>query len=142
LLAERVVLVAPMTSFTFAVNAFSRELGLSHPLKARAIGEIVARFAGERELELVRCAGEMSAPLLVLHDADDRRVPAQLGRELAAVWPEARYFETRGLGHKRLLGSPEVVSRIVDFVEPLGAENQPDSGRFAVAATPPVRVAS
>jgi len=140
--AERVVLVAPMTSFTFAVNEFSRELGLSHRLKARATGEIVASFGGERDLELVRCASEMHTPLLVLHDEDDRRVPTQLGRELAALWPRASYFETQGLGHKRLLGDSEVVSRIVDFVEPSGVEIQPESGRFGVVTTPPVRAAS
>lgn len=117
LAVDRAVLVAPMTSFTFAVDAFSRELGLSPRLKTRATKSIVERFVDEDvELELVRSAGDMRLPLLVIHDEDDRRVPTQLGRDLAAAWPRARYAETRGLGHKRILSDPEIVQQIAEFV--------------------------
>lgn len=119
LTTDKVVLVSPMTSFTFAVNTFARELALSREQKARATAEIAETFKGhEAELELVRLVDEMQAALLVIHDEDDRRVPAQLGRDLVARWPRASYLETQGLGHKRILSAPEVMGEIARFLAP------------------------
>jgi hypothetical protein len=55
-------------------------------------------------------------PMLVVHDRDDREVPFADGAAIAAVWPGARFLETSGLGHRRVLRDPAVVEAVVDFV--------------------------
>ena len=55
-------------------------------------------------------------PVLVVHDAEDDETPWRDGEAVAALWPEARLLTTRGLGHRRLLHAPEVVTAVAGFV--------------------------
>jgi pimeloyl-ACP methyl ester carboxylesterase len=63
-----------------------------------------------------RFAEGMKTPLLVVHDHDDPQVSWEEGRRLASTWQGARFQETRGLGHNRLLKDPEVIHLSVDFI--------------------------
>lgn len=54
--------------------------------------------------------------LLVLHSEDDRDVPIEAGRFVAHHWAGAQMAEFDGLGHRRLLRSPEVVAAAVEFL--------------------------
>lgn len=56
------------------------------------------------------------APLLVISDQNDRKVPWQGGRDIAAAWPDGRFHATTGLGHVRVLKAPAVIEQVVDFV--------------------------
>jgi pimeloyl-ACP methyl ester carboxylesterase len=55
-------------------------------------------------------------PTLVIHDQDDASTPASDGAAIAAAWTGSRLHHTSGLGHRRLLSSPEVVALVTDFV--------------------------
>jgi pimeloyl-ACP methyl ester carboxylesterase len=59
---------------------------------------------------------EVKAPLLMIHDRDDRAVPLAHGQALAEAAPDARLFTVNGLGHRRLLADPEVVGTAVTFL--------------------------
>ena len=56
------------------------------------------------------------APLLVISDRNDRKVPWQGGRDIAAAWPDGRHHATTGLGHVRVLKAPAVIEQAVNFV--------------------------
>jgi pimeloyl-ACP methyl ester carboxylesterase len=58
----------------------------------------------------------MSAPALVIHDREDRDVPYEHGRQIAAAWPGAQLLTTTGLGHRAILRDPEVVRRTLTFL--------------------------
>ena len=60
-------------------------------------------------------APRMRAPLLVVHDQDDTDVPWQDGKTYAEAWPGARMMTTNGLGHRRILREPSVLSAVADF---------------------------
>lgn len=88
-----------------------------------AVGERV-RSLSERRLGLrwrdlhlpsLATAGR-DVPLLVVHDRDDRAVPVEDGRAVAAAWAGARLVETAGLGHVALLRDPAVVEEAVVFL--------------------------
>ena len=68
------------------------------------------------EVSLTGLAAGQSAPLLVIHDQDDRDVPFQHGAAVAAGWPGARLVETTGLGHRRILRDARVVAQAVSFI--------------------------
>ena len=63
------------------------------------------------ELHVPSMAPGIRAPLLVLHDRGDEVIPWSDGEAIAAAWPGAKLVTTEGLGHRRLVQEPEVVSR-------------------------------
>ncbi|MET7619363.1 alpha/beta hydrolase [Streptomyces sp. NPDC005408] len=74
---------------------------------------------------------EVAIPVLLFHDEADEMVPPAQSRAIAAAHGErARLVVTRGLGHRRILGDPEVVAEAVDFAV---------SGRNEVPAASAVR---
>jgi pimeloyl-ACP methyl ester carboxylesterase len=54
---------------------------------------------------------------LIVHDEDDDEVPFVRGEALANAWPGARLHVTRGLGHRRILRDPDVVSHVCAFID-------------------------
>ena len=67
-------------------------------------------------MSLTGLAVGQSAPLLVIHDQDDRDVPPHHGAAVAASWPGAQLVETTGLGHSRILRDAGVVAQAVSFI--------------------------
>jgi pimeloyl-ACP methyl ester carboxylesterase len=116
---ERAVFVGPPTSALSWVHGFSRSLrlrqGVVDGMRARIERRLQVPFDA---LELERLAPARSTRLLVVHDRDDREVPWHEGAALADAWPAARLRTTTGLGHRRILGDPEVVAEAVAFVSP------------------------
>ncbi len=55
-------------------------------------------------------------PLLLIHDRNDKEVPLKHPNSLLAKYPKARLIETEGLGHIRILKSPQVVKYALDFI--------------------------
>ena len=82
------------------------------------LGKLVEQRIGERmeNLQALRHARRIGAPLLVLHDEQDRAVPVTCGESLVRAWPGAELRKTRGLGHKRILRDPQVIASSVDFI--------------------------
>ncbi|GAB3949606.1 alpha/beta fold hydrolase [Kribbella albertanoniae] len=59
----------------------------------------------------------ITKPLLVIAFADDRRIPAFLGREVADAVPGAQYVEIPDAGHFGYLEQPQKVNQlIIDFL--------------------------
>jgi hypothetical protein len=52
----------------------------------------------------------------VIHDRNDRLVPWHKGASFARGWPGARFFSTRGLGHRRILQDERVTSLAAEFI--------------------------
>jgi pimeloyl-ACP methyl ester carboxylesterase len=55
-------------------------------------------------------------PTLIIHDQDDTSAPASDAAAIATAWTRSRLQLTAGLGHRRLLSSPEVVADVVAVV--------------------------
>lgn len=115
--AQRFVFVAPPIDVRQFVRAFSErvELGRSSEtaLRQRIERNFAVRFDDLYAPDLAR---RMDAPLLLVHDENDREVPVAAGRALAAAWPGATFHATRGLGHLRVLRDTDVIRRVVRFL--------------------------
>jgi pimeloyl-ACP methyl ester carboxylesterase len=112
---ERLVLLAPMPSFDFALAEFQRVLGCSDEVRD-AVGarvESIARVT-RAQARLDRLLANSGTTLLI-HDVKDRSIPIQHARSLATL-DDVSYVETRGLGHKRLLDDPDVHRHVLDFI--------------------------
>ena len=115
--ARRFALVAPPIDLRDFVAGFSQAVRLNEATRHRIVGRIEKQFAiSIDELYGPSLAEELHAPVLVVHDEDDREVPVRCGQLLAAAWPGAELVVTRGLGHHRILRDPRVVEDVVEFV--------------------------
>ena len=115
--AERLVYIAPPSNPAGWLNFFAEILGLNQNLRRRLNDHFDSTY-GERWriFQDRRLAQSMTLPLLVIHDRDDVQVKFTEGENLAAAWPGAHFSATEGLGHNRILKSPEVVQRAVNFI--------------------------
>jgi pimeloyl-ACP methyl ester carboxylesterase len=110
-----VVLLAPPADPEAYTARFARYMGLS-PCCAHSMKERLERRYGVTFPSLRLPAGPPGVPALVVHDRRDKRVPLRDGISICRSWPKARLLITSGLGHHRILRSPEVIRRATRFL--------------------------
>lgn len=121
--AERLVVISPSARLDEVRRRFGELTGFSPDVVERLRAGLERRFGFEWEsAEPLRVAPAMETPCLVIHDADDRFIPHDEGRDLAQAWPGAALVTTRGLGHHRILRDPDVVSSAVAFLDEAKAD--------------------
>jgi hypothetical protein len=116
--AGRVAFLAPMFAVEASVERYIAAVGLSAPERTAFLAALtdVARGAGPDQLDGIRLAPAMTAPLQVIHDEADREVPYRDGVTAANLWPGAALITTVGLGHRKLLGDPHVIGLVREFL--------------------------
>lgn len=117
LAAERAVLLAPPADVFLFSHAFAQHLRIparAHDLMRQNL-ETRLQISWE-ELHIPTVVRALSTPALVIHDREDRDVPYEHGRQIAAAWPRAQLLTTTGLGHRAILGDPVVVRRTLTFL--------------------------
>ncbi|MEU8263845.1 alpha/beta hydrolase [Micromonospora sp. NPDC048999] len=120
--AGRLVAVSGVAEFGFLVDEFSRQLGLSGRVQQelrRRIEEDL--FPHETEIwerfSSVYRPTSLDIPVLVVHDEGDDWVPLEHAHRITAAH-KARLVVTRDLGHRGILGQPEVINAAVEFIRP------------------------
>jgi pimeloyl-ACP methyl ester carboxylesterase len=118
--AGRLVAVSGVAEFAFLVDEFSRQLGLSGRVKQelrRRIEEDL--FPHETEIwerfSSVYQPTGLDIPMLVIHDEHDDWVPLEHAHRITAAHG-ARLVVTRNLGHRGILGRPELIDAAVEFI--------------------------
>jgi pimeloyl-ACP methyl ester carboxylesterase len=113
----RAVLISGPISVEPYLQRFAQALGLSGATGAalrRRLRTVLDR-AGFETVELGTVAPRLGAPALIIHDRNDREVPFLSAQSLHRAWTGSELMATEGLGHRKLLGDPEVVDRAVRF---------------------------
>jgi pimeloyl-ACP methyl ester carboxylesterase len=116
--SARAVLLASPSEMEPYLARLDAALGLGPPGRAAVrarVAQVLAR-AGLSGFDLPALTQRLSQAALIVHDAGDREVPPAAARRLARGWAGAERIETEGLGHRRLLRSPEIVARVTAFV--------------------------
>ncbi len=115
--APRLAFIAPPVSPLRFTKAFSAMLGIDEGVRQRMVARLERRYGAPlSELDATAIAPRLTSPLLVVHDREDKEVSFEAGAALADRWRGARLMETRGLGHRRVLRAPAVVSEVTRFV--------------------------
>ncbi len=117
------VLVAPAHSVEFFLESWRTALGLPRecmPGLRRRILRIVDDPGFDWENLELRVPDAMKAHSLLIHDLEDRIIPADLSLHLAErqQLPGTRF--SRGLGHGRILRDAETVKAAAGFLESAG----------------------
>ncbi len=113
----RIVLIASPADVRRVLRYFSKGLGLrdhvSSALTAeleRATGRPVEASFGPKYL------AASGVPTLVLHAAEDKEVGADAARAYAEAGPNVTLTWLDGLGHRRIVNSPEAIEAITKFL--------------------------
>jgi pimeloyl-ACP methyl ester carboxylesterase len=115
--AERMVLIAPPLGPRRFFDGFVRYLELDGATTRATERRLRERYGlGLDEIDGTLFAPFVRAPVLVIHDRDDREVPFEHGARLAQALPEGTLLETHGLGHRRVLKDPGVIAAATRFV--------------------------
>lgn len=120
--AKRVVTISGVCDFAYLVEAFCAQLRLGARTKALLYERVGARLfpgapADRTPFSVTHTARETDVPVLVVHDEDDTRIALDQARRMAGAFgTRARLVTTRGLGHRRILGDPEVIRVVQQFI--------------------------
>jgi pimeloyl-ACP methyl ester carboxylesterase len=129
--ARRVVFIAPAADPAGYSERFASLLGLSSDVLGRMKLALERRFGIPwKEFNVLAAARTMTAPLLVVHDRDDRDVALADGEAIAAAWPGARLVTTTGLGHRRIVHDPAVIELAVAFLTAAARERRTGSDKL------------
>jgi pimeloyl-ACP methyl ester carboxylesterase len=112
----RAVLIGPPANELPWFERFAVQLGLSErtqrEARKRAEHRIGAPFSA---FDADVLGPSLKVPVLVVHDRLDDEVPWADGARLARAAPNARLLTTEGLGHRRTLRDPQVLSEVTAF---------------------------
>jgi pimeloyl-ACP methyl ester carboxylesterase len=115
--AGRLVTIGAPSSVPEVLRQFQRLVGLperAFPAMVRALEQRVG--APMASFDVASFAPLVHVPVLVVHDVDDAEVPFADATRFADLLG-AHLVSTQGLGHRRILYAPDVVSTIVEFIE-------------------------
>lgn len=116
--ANRLVFIAPPLEPADYTARFGEILNIDGEVLRRMRLRIEERFLRKwSDYSLALTAREMTAPLLIFHDRDDRETYWSEGNALSEAWPGARLVTVTGLGHRRILRDETVIEAATRFIQ-------------------------
>jgi pimeloyl-ACP methyl ester carboxylesterase len=113
---ERLVLIAPPARYSDYAIAFGVQSGLKREEIPTMIELLRAKGVDVYAVDTPKAATGLKHPVLILHSNDDRVVPVSFGMEVANAWKGSSILRFDGLGHRRILKSPDAVKAAISFV--------------------------
>jgi pimeloyl-ACP methyl ester carboxylesterase len=111
------VYLAPAADLVGPALWFTETLGFPRAVRERMHRRIETRVGVPwTAFDVTALAPTLDTPLLIIHDRGDAEVPWQHGAAVGAAWPGAELLTTDGLGHRRILRAPDVVTAAVTFI--------------------------
>jgi pimeloyl-ACP methyl ester carboxylesterase len=130
--ADKIVLIGCFIHGVWIIEAFGEALGLPPRVVKDMRESLESKYPGELvwdRLSMTDMLKAVSAPLLVVHDHDDRSIPfAQALQLREASRGPAELFATSGLGHRRVLRNRDVVRKVVGFIADWSTRNAATEG--------------
>jgi len=116
--AGRIAMLAPMASPRAYGLQFGAALGFGDRTYERLMIRIERRVGTALQRFDVPALGQAGTmpPTMIIHDREDGLMAPTHGTAIASAWPGSRLRLTTGLGHRRLLRDPDVVTEVVSFV--------------------------
>ena len=122
LAARGAVLISAPAGSGLPIGQFEDLLGLGERTRAE-LRSIIATRVGE-EHSSIHASQLLKAKRprgLIVHDGDDRKIPASHAEEISASWPGATIVRTKGYGHNRVLNAA-VAGKIADWLRTISEE--------------------
>jgi pimeloyl-ACP methyl ester carboxylesterase len=116
---QKVVLLATPAAYESIIDRFGEFLHLRPRVMASLRDAINRRYAPHRleeDFNALKNLRKTKTPALLVHDETDPVVPFADASALAQAHADVRIVSTNGLGHNRIVSSPEVISSYVEFL--------------------------
>lgn len=116
---RKYALLTTPDQFSQRIADVAQQVGITEGVKQRLIQRLedetqldvqtlnVSRFVQSIQVEQA----------LILHDKNDRVIPIQQSRDVANNWAVCTLEEIEGTGHFRILRTPSVLDRVLDFMQ-------------------------
>ena len=115
--ARRAIFISPSANVNSYSAQFAALLGVTPPVMSTMRERLARRLDFSwSSMDVPAFAPNMRAPLLIIHDRDDREVRWSDGAAIASAWPGAELVTTMGLGHHRIVSDAEVIANVVSFL--------------------------
>lgn len=114
---QKLVIIGTANSVTQITQEFARNMKMNNKVAAKMKSYFDKKF----EVDMDTLSGAVSAegvkvPTLVIHDEDDVDVHISSAHEIHKKLENSELLTTEGLGHRRILGNPEVINKIIQFL--------------------------
>lgn len=114
---EKLILIAGPSRYELVVEHYLKSIKISR----RSCQHFLTRLTQLTNLPVSKMnvgiiGNSLSIPGLVVHDHGDKEVPFQAAEDIKSNWPSIQLMKTTGLGHRRLLKDPAVLTAVKDFI--------------------------
>lgn len=115
----KVVLIAPATETTTAIDNAFKMLGITNKKVRNEFEKIIFEMSGQKPewFSVNRAMTNINAKVLWIHDEYDDTTPLiDALKTKDQRLPNVEFVVTRGLGHSRIYSDEEVMNRIIEFL--------------------------
>lgn len=115
--SHKLVLISGPSSIENTLKNFSGFIGLnknSTDYFLKYIGDYVGISPVQIDKNLLQMKSKIST--LVIHDENDLEVPFNETNSMLSIFPNSELFVTKGLGHRKILKSNRVLTKVNDFL--------------------------
>jgi pimeloyl-ACP methyl ester carboxylesterase len=115
---NKMVLIAPATETSTALNSFCSLLKISEKVKA-AMREVIHDAGGQwpEYYSINRASKTIKAQVLWIHDRDDSVTPWSDAQKIQEHrFPNFQFVITQGLGHRRIYKDAGVLKTVIEFL--------------------------
>ncbi|MCH7880733.1 MAG: alpha/beta hydrolase [Proteobacteria bacterium] len=118
-IAKKMICISPPASMDRLFQHFVDLLSIPDKVTTHILSLAKQEFGKEimRDLSLIENIKSLLCPGLIIHDEDDQDVSIADALELAQHWPQAELLKTTGLGHRRILRDPQVIDKLLEFIQ-------------------------
>ncbi|MBD64949.1 MAG: hypothetical protein CME62_07060 [Halobacteriovoraceae bacterium] len=115
----KLALIAPQYDINLELNSWSEKTLLSKKNFNKTHRFLEDKYGLDLEnLNPKKMASDLDAEVLLVHDRDDLPCPHSNSVQLAKKLKQGQLHLTEGLGHYRIVRSPKVIAKVIDFIDP------------------------
>ncbi|MFT3901615.1 MAG: alpha/beta fold hydrolase [Niabella sp.] len=115
----KMVLIAPAANTARLFPIYFDRMHIRNKQVRGYFDDIIMEMSGRPTewFSLQRCLPQIKGPVLWIHDEEDDVTPVVDAHEIEQQhFPNVRFIFTKGLGHRKIYRSPEVMHAVLDFV--------------------------
>ncbi|SKB82234.1 Pimeloyl-ACP methyl ester carboxylesterase [Salegentibacter holothuriorum] len=114
---KKLAIIGTANSITHITREFAKNLKMNR----KVADKMKAHFDKKFDIDLDSYSGaisakDVSATTLVIHDENDVDVEISSAHDIHHALENSELYITQGLGHRRILGDPEVINKITTFI--------------------------
>lgn len=114
---RKLIIIGTANSVTRITKNFAENMNMNHEVAKRMKEYLDSKFGQDMDdYSGAVSARDVKVPTLLIHDEQDVDVSVKDAYEIHESLPDSQIFITKGLGHRRILGNPEVINKITTFI--------------------------